>query len=161
MNNTASVQPESNFSSRMYKRLTLALFFILPARLSKVFVNLSIIMLVFKVRQETLQDYDLTMKRIGRMLDVLLNDKVLMLPGRTCQWYWPDEVLDKPMKVDGVVCSLRSMMKDNTTFLKHRGLIVNTLIDNLPKSLSFKLKMNDLNNRLLLKHNITHAVLSV
>ena len=160
MNNTVSVKPESNFSSRMYKCLTSALFFILPVRLSKVLVNLSIIMLVFKVRQETILDHDLTMKRIGRMLRVHLNDKVLMLPGRTCQWYWPDEVLDRPMSVDGATSSLRVMMKDNTTFIRHRGLIVNTLIDNLPKSLAIKLKMNDLHNRLLLKHNITHAVMA-
>lgn len=161
MNNTASLQSESNFSNRLYKMFTSGLFFILPVRLSKVLVNLSIIMLVFKVRQETILDYDLTMKRIGRMLQVQLNDKVLLLPGQTCRWYWPDEVLDRVMTVGDVTSSLRDMMKDNASLIRHRGLIINTLIDHLPKSLVIKLKMNDLQNRLLLKHNITRAVMSV
>lgn len=159
MTNTVEIRPESDFSRNIYKRLTLILFFLLPVRLSKVFVNLSIVMLVFNVRRQVIQHDDLTMKRLSHMLKIHLDDSVLMLPGKTCQWYWPDEVLDKAIAVGERTLTLRTMIQNNAEFIKHRGLIVNTLIDYLPKSLNFKLKLGELQNRLLLKHNITNAIL--
>lgn len=159
MNNTTAKGRVPSFQRRFYKRLTMMLFFILPSRLSKVLVNLWIILLVFKVREESIQEHEDTIRRIGNMLHVNLNENVLMLPGKTCQWYWSDDVLDKPLELHGEKQTLRSMILDKGVFIKNRGFIIDKLIDCLPKSISIKIGLGHINNRLMIKHNITTALM--
>lgn len=159
MTKNFSTHPETDIKRRIYIALTLMLFFILPQRLTKVFVNLSMILLVFKLRQESLTDHEKTLQRLGHMLRLNITDQVLVLPCNTCQWYWPDSVLDKPILIKGTAMSLRTLIIDKQLFLRHRGLVINTLMDALPKSLGVKMGLGNTPNRLSVKHNVTSALL--
>lgn len=160
-NSTFYIQPVCDFKRRMYRRLTLALFFILPSRLTKVFVSLSILSLVFSLRNERLCDYERTVARVGKMLNLHINNSVLLLPHKTCQWYWSDSLLDTSIETQGKILSLREMLVNNEMFLRHRHTIITHLLDSLPKSINIKLGLARTNNRLTLKHNITSALMYI
>jgi hypothetical protein len=82
-----------NLKNMVLKKLTLFLFFVMPQRLTRVFVNLSLISLIFHVRDISLQEDAHTLDRVGKMLKIHLNKKILILPQRTLMWYWSDEVM--------------------------------------------------------------------
>lgn len=150
---------EGSLRRRVYKRLTLALFFILPARLTSVFVSLSIISLIFNLRDKQLSEQKRTVERIGRLLNMHLNDKVLMLPQRTCEWYWSVDVLDEKLRVGDDFLSVREMVTTNRLFVKYRHTIVSHLLNCLPKSIALKLQLSKVDKRLALKHGVISAML--
>lgn len=150
---------EGSLRRRVYKRLTLALFFILPARLTSVFVSLSIISLIFNLRDEQLSEQKRTVERIGRLLNMHLDDKVLILPQRTCSWYWSDDVLDEKLPVGDTMLSIREMVATNDLFVRYRHTVMTQLLSCLPRTICFKLRLSKVNNRLALKHDVVNAML--
>lgn len=159
MNSTFYSPPVPSIKRKIFKLLTLGLFFVLPSRLTKVFVSLSIISLIFSLRNERLCDDKKTVCRIGKMLNLHMNNGILLLPHKTCQWYWSDRVLDSYLDVNGQYLNMRDMVSSKDMFLRHRSTVINELINTLPKSIVIKMNLNNVSNKLKIKHNITNALM--
>lgn len=159
MHTNFHVDSMGGFRRRLYKRFTLALFFILPSRLTRVFVSLSIISLIFTLRDSQLSDDSRTVERVGKMLNLHLSESVLMLPQHTCHWYWSQDVIDSRIPMQDGSLSLREMVSNTEQFMKHRQTVLTYLLDALPRSIAVKLELDKPESRLHLKHNITSALM--
>lgn len=144
---------------RLLKFITLAVFFCLPRKLTNVFVSLSIVSMVLKLRDKSLQSEQTLLTRIENLLKINLSENILVLPDQTVWWFWDDKVLQTPVMVKGQTFILKELLLDQPTFLKHSSLIVNTLLSKLPLSVYYKLKLFKVQNRLEVKHNIIRALM--
>lgn len=157
MSSKNTLNQPSSLKNRILKKLTLLLFILLPARITRVFISLSIISLIFSVRNSRLASEATTVERVGKMLSLHLDDGVLLLPEQTCSWYWNEDFLGTELKTGHGAYTMRELIKDNHLFIQHRNLVLNALLDSLPKSLFNKLQLRDTTNKLEIKHNITSA----
>lgn len=146
------------FKNDFHKHLTMAIFFLLPAKITNVFVSLSIVTMILQLRDTNLySDADL-MVRIEKLLKIHLHEGILLLPEKTISWYWTPQILGSQMWVEGRATTLRELLVDNRSFLKHRSLVMNKLLGCLPKALRIKLRLDKTKNRIAIKHNIVSAL---
>lgn len=145
--------------NKFYKILTLCLFFCLPSKLTNIFVSLSIITMILKLRNTSLLSEELLLVRIEKLLKISLNEQVLLLPEQTISWYWSTKMLETPLEVDGKTATLKEVLTNARTFVKHRNLAMNKLLDSLPKTIQYKLKLTHVENRIAIKHNILNALM--
>jgi hypothetical protein len=149
-----------NLKISLVKRFTLFVFFLLPHKLTSVFVSLSLLSLIFSLREENLEDDKDRLKRLSRMLNVHVDKNIMLLPEKTMSWYWTDEVMQSTLTtVQGNQCKVRDILADNTLFMTNRNAITNYLLDSLPKSITVKLALNVPENRVQIKHNLTSVLM--
>ena len=141
-----------------HKHLTMGIFFLLPAKITNVFVSLSIVSMILQLRETDLHSDTDLMGRIEKLLKIHLHEGILLLPEKTISWYWTPQILSSQMWVDGHATTLGDLLKDNQAFLKHRSLIMNKLLGCLPKPLRIKLRLDKAKNRIAIKHNIVSAL---
>ena len=159
MSTNQPISTKIGLKNQLFKNMTLALFYILPSRITSVFISLSIINLIFSVRNSCLAKDSATVDRVGKMLGLHLDEGILMLPEQTCKWYWSDSFLSTRVKVSDGEHTMRELIADKKLFIRHRNLVLNKLLEALPKSITGKLGLNSGYNRLVIKHNITSAIL--
>lgn len=133
--------PCTSLKGRFYKKITLALLFILPVRLSRVFVSISLITLLLGIKDQSLNADKAVMEKAQRMLRVHLSDDILLLPQETLHWYWSSDVLQRCYDIGSGQVSLYTLISDETLFKAHRTFIVDTLLEALPASLKMKLQL--------------------
>lgn len=149
-----------NLNNEIVKRLTLFLFFLLPVKITNVFVSLSLLSLIFSLREENLGDDKDRLDRLSRMLNVHVDKGILLLPTKTMNWYWTDEVMNTMiMTVKGNQRTVKEILADNDLFMYNRNTVTNYLLDTLPKSISVKLALNVPQNRMNIKHNLTSVLM--
>lgn len=154
----ATLSNVNGWKNRMFKKLTLVLFFILPKRITNVFISLSLISLIFNVRNSSFVSDSIAVSRVGRMLRIHLDESVLLLPEQTCKWYWDDTLLDsRILNTPKGDFTVRELIQDNRMFIHNRHLVLNCLLNSLPRSLFMKLNLTEIGNRLTIKHNVASA----
>ena len=147
------------FSNKVLKAITLFLFFLLPSRISRIFVSLSIISAIYTIREDSSYTDRNVIDRIGEILKVHLTDQILLLPQQTLSWYWTPAFFDNCMlQVNGRTLTIREAITDKDDFVKYRNQILNCMLDALPKSFQRKLKLSDRTARMDIKQNIFNAV---
>ena len=125
-----------------YKHFTLALFYILPVKVAKTFVFLSIVAVLSLGRTNIKNNRDMIKKDLfNELLSVNYKDEICVLPEQTVQWFWDDKFLNKKIMLDGVARSIREALYDEELNDKHKHLLIEELLANLPKSLLKKLKI--------------------
>lgn len=144
---------------KVFKTLTLAVFFCLPRKLTNVFVSLSIVSMILKLRDRNIQSEQTLLTRIEQLLKINLSENILVLPDQTVTWFWSQRVLSTKIEIRGVQRPLHELLLDTDTFLRHRNLILNTLLNSLPLTVRYKLKLFDTENRIAVKHNIISALM--
>lgn len=144
---------------KLLKTLTLVVFFCLPRKLTNVFVSLSVVTMILKLRDRDLQSEKTLLTRIEQLLKINLSEDILILPDQTATWFWTKKVLDIEVQVDGSKHPLHELLLDSVVFMHHRHLILNTLLNNLPLSVQYKLKLSNPENRIAVKHNIVSALM--
>lgn len=144
---------------KVLKSLTLAIFFCLPRKLTNVFVSLSIVSMILKLRDRNITSEQTLLTRIEQLLKINLSENILVLPDQTVTWFWSQRVLATKVQAEGKECSLHDLLIDNASFLKHRNLVLDTLLNSLPLSVRYKLKLFDTGNRIAVKHNIVGALM--
>lgn len=143
---------------KLLKSLTLTVFFCLPRKLTNVFVSLSIVTLILKLRDRNIRSEQTLLTRIEQLLKINLSDNILVFPDQTVTWFWTNQVLATEVRVQEGRFTLRELLFDETAFMQHRHLILNTLLNSLPLSVRYKLKLSNVENRIAVKHNIISAL---
>ena len=144
---------------KILKSVTLAVFFCLPRKLTNVFVSLSIVSMVLKLRDRNLQSERTLLTRIESLLKINLSENILVLPNQTVTWFWSQRVLASQVQIKGKFYSLEELLLNPDSFLSNRNLVLDVLLDKLPLSVRYKLKLFDVENRTAVKHNIVSALM--
>ena len=144
---------------KILKSVTLAVFFCLPRKLTNVFVSLSIVSMVLKLRDRNLQSERTLLTRIESLLKINLSENILVLPNQTVTWFWSQRVLASQVQINGKFYSLEELLLNPDSFLSNRNLVLDVLLDKLPLSVRYKLKLFDVENRIAVKHNIVSALM--
>jgi hypothetical protein len=144
---------------KFLKSITLAVFFCLPRKLTNVFVSLSIVTMILKLRDRNLLSEQTLLTRIEQLLKIHLSESILVLPDQTVSWFWTHQVLATEVQVDGGKHTLQELLFDSEAFMRHRHLVLNTLLTKLPLSVQYKLKLSSAENRIAVKHNIVSALM--
>lgn len=144
--------------NRFLKQLTVGLFFVLPVKITNVFVSLSIISLIMKLRELDPGKNKALISKIGELLKIKLSDDIFLLPQQTFDWYWSTEVLNTRLRFDDQDWTVAQLLASRESFIKHRNVVMNILLDNLPSAIKLKLGLYNLSNRLEIKHRIVSAM---
>ncbi|WP_396190492.1 hypothetical protein [Flavobacterium sp.] len=139
------------------KKITLFLFYILPSKIANIFVSLSIISMIMEIRHDKIQSDQTLVAKISEVLKVHLNDSVLLLPEQTLNWYWKPELFDTYILVDNKSRTLREIILDPEDFMRHKGTVLNAMLDSLPLIMKRKLRLYEPQARLIIKHNIVNT----
>ena len=149
----------NEFSVGLYKNLTLFLFFILPSKVANVFVSLSILALIYQIRRIDYRDKYIDSDKFKRLLRVSFNEEIMLLPSYTVNWFWKDDFLSNTLSIDGKQVTIRDAIAQDEVLFKHLRQITEVLLENIPLSLKVKLRLNDVREKLVVKHNVMNLLI--
>ena len=151
----------ANLKIAIVKHATFSLFFILPQRLTSTFVGLSLLSLMYQLRNQSLDKDEPRIERINQLLNVHVDEGILILPKKTLTWYWGNEVINSKLTtVRGRQLTVREILLNNDTLTRNRTMVVNHLLGSLPPAIQIKLKLNNPQNRIKIKHTMMGVLLT-
>jgi len=143
-----------------YRNLTCALFFILPKKLTNVFYSLSLVSLICKLRQTTLEEIsEKNLDKFTHLLHVAYDKEVLLLPEFATNWLWDPVMLNSKIIIKGKEMTVREVISDEHTFNSHFRQVLDYIIKSSPGLIKFKLNLSDKIERLRFKHNVMGLLL--
>lgn len=143
----------------LYKAITLAIFFILPKKVSRIFVSLSVLALIYQIRKVDFRTHHIDCDKFTKLLKISFNEEVMVLPNHTVKWFWKEEFLDKPMVFGGQRMTLRQAILTDEVLFKHLRLITSILLGNIHGVLKFKLGLRKTRERLAINHNVVNLLI--
>lgn len=149
----------SGIAVTLYKAITLAIFFILPKKVSRVFVSLSVLALIYQIRKVDFRTHHIDCDKFTKLLKISFNEEVMVLPNHTVNWFWKKELLDKPMVFGGQRMTLRQAILSDDVLFKHLRLITSVLLNNIHGVLKFKLGLRKTKERLAIRHNVVSLLI--
>lgn len=141
-------------STILQKYLMLSLFIILPRKVTKIFVSLSIIAIIYKVKSISVSDKPFDSKKFTRLLHVGFNEDIMTLPTYCTNWFWTEDILCKTYCIDNKILTFREIIEDDELLYPNIRFVVDTLLLYIPKSIKYKLRLSEVKNRLRIKHNV-------
>jgi hypothetical protein len=85
----------------------------------------------------------------------------MLLPQYTVHWFWKEEFLNDTIVIDKEKITIREALSKNEILFKHLRYIIETLLNNIPKLLKYKLKLSNQRERLVVKHNVMNLLVNV
>lgn len=151
----------TGYKRSILKNITLFIFYILPKRATSIYVSLSMVALIYNLKEKKFVSEGINNKKLSSVLKIAVNDEIMILPNFTLSWFWADSILDKTVKLEleGKTLSLKSIVASDDLFFKHIRYVLDELIDSLPRSFKSKLNLNNVDSRFQLKHNVMEAVM--
>ena len=149
----------SNFLTQIYKCITLALFFILPVRVASVFVSLSILALIYELKNIDIKKKNFNEDKLNQLLKLSFSEEIMTLPSYTVHWFWNDKLLNKEIAIDGERMTLKDIIQNDNILYKNLRYVTDILLENIPKSLKFKLNLTETKDRLVVKHNVMNLLI--
>lgn len=149
----------NTFMTRLYKYITLFIFFILPSRVAKIFVSLSILALIYNVKNVDVVKKHYNEEKLNSLLNISFNKEIMILPSYTVHWFWPDQLLQKSIRLDDSDMTLRDIICNDELLHKHLRYITDILLENIPKTLKIKLNLKEAKDRLIVKHNVMNLLI--
>jgi hypothetical protein len=147
------------FLDFLCKEFTLFLFFILPSRIASIFINLSILAIIYKIRDVNFSLDNINKSKLSKFFKTYINDDILLLPSYTTYWFWDERFLNKKILIAGKEMALCEAIKNREIFFKNFRKIMNEFIENIPLSLKIKLGLNNKRNRIYLKHSLMEILM--
>ena len=133
------------------------LFLILPKKITKTYLMLSILAFIYNIRNKQFDCYNLDTDKLKYMLHVTLNNEVLLLPSFTYHWFWNQSLLNETIFTNNEDITIGQLLQSETLMLHHLNSFSNKLIEKIPPVLKFKLNLYNKSNKLVFKHDIIRA----
>lgn len=149
----------SHFTTQVNKHITLALFFILPSRVAATFVSLSILALIYNLKKIDVTRKNFNEDKLNQLLKISFSEEIMTLPSYTVHWFWNDDLLNKKVTIDSQQMTLREVISNDNILYKQLRYVTDVLLENLPKSLKFKLNLTETKDRLIVKHNVMNMLM--
>lgn len=156
--NMYPIQPTPTLGSRLLKHLTIGLFLILPARVSKIFISLSMLSLIYHIRDESYQKTIIDDSKLRTLLNCSFDNEMMKLPSYTVHWFWSEGFLTEKVKIRGQELTIEEAISNDEIFHRNYKTIIDTLLSNTPKGLYHKLGLSKNKNRLLYKQSLFRLV---
>lgn len=144
----------NKFIRSFYKNLTLLIFLILPVKVTKVFLELSIAVLITDVRGENCLDRCFNTDKFSELLHTSYNKDILALPTYTLSWFWTEDSLNEMVKIKDGEVTIKEALGSNEVLRHNLGAVTNRIIDQLPYLMKLKLRLNDRRARLSIRHEL-------
>lgn len=157
-----SLSPCSNDRSllnKFYKHLTLFLFFILPSKIANIFINLSIIAIIYDIRNINFTAERFNHDKVNDLLKITVSEEILLLPNYTIHWFWDETFLNTKTMINQKEYTLREIIRDSSLFFSHLRLVIGMFLNHLPNSMKMKIGVNDTRKRITVKHNIMNILM--
>lgn len=145
--------------NKFYKNLTLFLFFILPSKIANIFINLSILAIIYDIRNINLIPERFNHIKVQKLLKITISNDILLLPNYTIRWFWDEHFLNTKTIINQQEYTLKEIIQNSALFFSHMRLVINIFLNHLPKSLKFKLSITNKRKRIIIKHNIMNLLL--
>lgn len=145
-------RPES-LKDRFCKFTTLALFLILPKKVSRMFVELSVYFLFLNLRNCS-DGPVVDMNKLNRLLNRNYNKDFVALPNHTLNWFWPDNYLNREIDLHTGRVTIREALVNDDIMKKNLGTLANELISNLPTAIKYKLDLKDRKKEIQFRHKL-------
>jgi hypothetical protein len=133
----------------------------LPRKVSNIFVSLSIVSLIYDVRKLDMKEHPVDNDKFKSLLQITFNEDIMLLPQYTVHWFWKEEFLNDTIVIDKEKITIREALSKNEILFKHLRYIIETLLNNIPKLLKYKLKLSNQRERLVVKHNVMNLLVNV
>lgn len=143
----------------IYKNITLFVFFILPSKVSNIFVSLSILSLIYNVRNIDIKEHPISTDKFKTLLNVSFNEEIMLLPQYTVHWFWKESFLEERIQLGTSNVTIREALQKDEFLFTYLRTVTDHLVNNIPSLLKYKLNLNDLKNRLVIKHNIMNLII--
>jgi uncharacterized protein YlzI (FlbEa/FlbD family) len=140
------------------KYIALLLFLILPKKLCAIFTNLSILALIYELRNIEFSEEFMDKEKLENLFNIYINEKILIFPKVTITIFWSDKILQKEIMINGHKLTIKEAIEKDEYFYRYKSTIVNNLIKNLPRIIRFKLDLDDRYTRNLFKNNLLQAL---
>ena len=144
---------------KLYKNLTLFLFFILPAKITNIFVNLSIIAVIYDIRNTTLSKGNINTDKIQHLLHISISEEILLLPNYTMHWFWDENFLNTKTVIHDQEYILKDIIKDSELFFRNMRNVIDLFVNHLPNTLKLKIGANKKTNRIMIRHNLMNILI--
>ena len=157
-----TLTPCSNTGSllnKFYKNLTLFLFFILPSKIANIFINLSIIAIIYDIRNISFCTDKINTDKAHNLLKITVSEEILLLPSYTIHWFWDEDFLNTTTKINNQTYTLKEIIKDSNLFFSHMRLVIEMFINHLPQTMKLKLGITNTKKRITVKHNLMNILI--
>lgn len=157
-----TLTPCSNTGSllnKFYKNLTLFLFFILPSKIANIFINLSIIAIIYDIRNISFSTDKINTDKVHNLLKITVSEEILLLPNYTIHWFWDENFLNTTTTINNQIYTLKEIIKDSNLFFSHMRLVIEMFINHLPQSMKLKLGVTNTKKRIMVKHNLINILI--
>lgn len=144
----------NKFIKSFYKNLTLLIFLILPVKVTKVFLELSIAVLITDIRGENCLDNCFNTDKFSALLRTSYDKDILALPTYTLSWFWTEDSLNEKIKIQNGEATIKEILGSNELIKHNLGAVTNTIISRLPYLMKIKLRLNDRRARLSVRHEL-------
>ena len=140
------------------KYIALFLFLLLPKKLCAIFTNLSILALIYELRNIEFSEEFIDKEKLENLFNIYINEKILIFPKVTITIFWSDKILQKEIMLNSHKLTLKEAIEKDEYFYRYKSTIVNNLIKSLPRIIRFKLDLDDRYTRNLFKNNLLQAL---
>lgn len=159
MKNLSPCSNTNSLLNKFYKHLTLFLFFILPSKIAHIFINLSIIAIIYDIRNITFTADRFNHDKVQNLLKVTVSEEILLLPTYTIHWFWDEAFLNTKTVIGNKEYTLKEIIRDSALFFSHLRLVTGMFINHLPNSMKLKLGVTDARKRIAVKHNLMNILI--
>ena len=145
-----------NAVERAFKVLLLCLFYILPSRVTRMFFEISVTILLIKLRTNTLNKDGEFMdeQKFTKLMKLAYKDEIVDLPNYTLTWFWSDSFLNKEIHIEDKNYKISTVMKDNEILKDNLEPVVSELVEHLPLIVRNKLKLDRTSNTKSFKNDL-------
>lgn len=138
----------------IYRNVTLLLFLILPVRVTRVFLELSVALLVTEIRGYGSVESCFDVNKFNKLLKMNYDKEILELPSYTLSWFWTPDILSQTVVLQEGKYTLKEALKDNDLLKHNLRTITSTIMRNLPFLMRFKLRLGEVKSRLSVRHEV-------
>ncbi len=149
----------SSLLNKFYKNLTLFLFFILPSKIANIFINLSILAIIYDIRNISFSADKINTDKVHNLLKITVSEEILLLPSYTIHWFWDDNFLNTTTVIDSHEYTLKEIIRDSHLFFSHICFVIDMFINHLPQTMKLKLGVTNVKKRIEVKHNLMNILI--
>lgn len=150
---TTSSSKVKAFIRTIGKYFTMFLFFILPKRVCRIFVEVSVYILFLSLRSKELKP-NVDIDKLNVLLERNYGSEFVELPSYTLSWFWPDNYLNQTIELEEGVYSFKEVIRDDKLVSNNISKITLNIIRQLPRPMWFKLGLGDSESMSELRGNI-------
>lgn len=158
-------QNKYNFNSEIFKETFLKkflfeiIFLFLPVRILKIYITLSLIALFSNIKNIPFTINNLNKEKLSSLLKITFNEDILIIPGYTFVWLWKEDLLNEIIEINGQQFLFKDFILNDKLFLAHTHMVIDKIIDKLPRIFKFKLGLLNRKNYLHFRNSLTKNVI--